>query len=195
MLSKQLANEAKLAERNKKEVNKQLEEHKLKSETKKNTKMIEEVEHESVKKMWLEYLDINNLNASELDYEAWAFGSNESMARELADLVLKGKKQGTASMHMLYEIDKEELPEIGEYSIITDWDGKAKCIIETTDVTIKPFNEVDKIFARIEGEGDGSLYFWKKVHNEFFTKELKTYELEFTEDLLVVCESFMVVYK
>jgi len=192
MLSRQFANEAKIAEHNKEEVNKQLEEHKVDAETK---KIDEEIEHESVKKMWSKYLDINNLNVNELEYEAWAFGSNEGMARELVDLVLKGKKQGTASLHMLYEIDKEKLPKTGEYSIITDWDGKAKCIIETTDVTIKPFNIVDKIFAGTEGEGDGSLYFWKKVHSEFFTKELKTYGLEFTEDVLVVCESFKVVYK
>ncbi len=155
----------------------------------------EEVEDESVLTMWADYIDKNNLNEAELSYEAWSFGSHESMARELADLVVKGKKRGTTSLFKMYEVDQENLPKIGELSIIIDWIGKAKCIIKTTDVTIKAFNQVDEAFAKTEGEGDGSLYFWKKVHKEAFESELKPHGLIFTEDLKVVCETFEVVFK
>lgn len=161
-----------------------------------NLEVVEREEvHESVKKMWSNYLTENNIDGSELEYEAWAFGSDESIAKELADLVLQGKKQGTTSLHNLYELEKEALPQVGELSVITQWDGSAVCVIETTGVTIKAFKDVDENFAMKEGEGDGSLYFWKKVHVEAFSKELKDFELEFNEDLLVVCETFKVVYK
>jgi len=155
----------------------------------------EKEEEESVLKMWNDYLLANNLYGSNLEYEAWSFGSDEVMARELADLVMEGKKCSTTSLHMLYEKENEPIPLDKELSVITDWKGKAQCIIETTDVTIKPFNEVDEAFASTEGEGDGSLSFWRKVHIEEFSKELKEYGLEFSEDLLVVCETFKVVFK
>ena len=57
-----------------------------------------------------------------------------------------------------------------------------------------PFNEVSKEFAKIEGEGDGSLDYWKKVHKIAFDTELKSTDQEFSEDMLVICETFDVVY-
>lgn len=45
-----------------------------------------------------------------------------------------------------------------------------------------------------EGEGDMSLEYWRKIHRVFFTEELKDLEKEFTEDMMVVCEEFEVVY-
>jgi uncharacterized protein YhfF len=61
-------------------------------------------------------------------------------------------------------------------------------------VTIKPFSEVDEEFARLEGEGDKSLEYWRKTHIDFFTKELEGEKIEFSEDMLVVCEEFEVIY-
>lgn len=89
----------------------------------------------------------------------------------------------------------EDVPKIGDLSIITDFDGVAKCIIENKNVTVKTFSDVTKEFAFREGEGDKSLNYWRKVHIEFFTRELKEVNKEFTEDMKVVCEEFEVIFK
>lgn len=47
----------------------------------------------------------------------------------------------------------------------------------------------------IEGEGDKSLKYWQRVHINFFTRELKEFEMEFSQDMLVVFEELEVVYK
>ncbi len=57
-----------------------------------------------------------------------------------------------------------------------------------------PFNEVDKHHAYLEGEGDLSLAYWRRVHEEFFTKEFHEINEAFYDELLVVCETFSVVY-
>ena len=56
------------------------------------------------------------------NYEAWAFGDD---ADRLASLVLEGKKSATASVYELYEYDNEELPEVGDLSIILDSEDRA----------------------------------------------------------------------
>ena len=54
-------------------------------------------------------------------------------------------------------------------------------------------NEVSEEFAIAEGEGDGTYEYWKNVHIEFFTKELKGINRKFSEDMLLVCERFELI--
>ena len=152
---------------------------------------------EDVEKMLREYLLFigDNVNSANKKYDSWHFCDNEESANNLADLTRKGIKRGTTSLYFLYEIENEKLPKVNEYNVITDWCGKPKCIIKTKNVTILPFKDVDDEFAVIEGEGDKSLEYWRKVHIEFFSKELNRLNLKFTEDMLVVFEEFEVVYR
>ena len=125
-------------------------------------------------------------------YEAWAFGDNPD---KLAQLVFQGIKTATCSALELYESEDEELPKIGDYSVILDSQDNAVCIIMTTNVYICPFNEVSEEHAYKEGEGDRSLTYWRDVHKEFFTEELKSINRNFDENMKLVCEEFKVVYK
>ena len=124
-------------------------------------------------------------------YEAWAFGDDADI---LADLVRRGIKTATASAYPLYELEGEELPQAGEYSIILDTREEAVCIIRTTKVFVTPYREVTAEQAGKEGEGDRSLSYWREVHEAFFRKEMEEAGLTFTEEMGVVCEEFEVVY-
>ena len=44
-----------------------------------------------------------------------------------------------------------------------------------------------------EGVGDRTLAFWRKVHQEFFSEELKTIGKAFDDGIEIVCEEFEVV--
>ena len=154
-------------------------------------------EHRSVKEIWERYLSSisKNMNNSVKTYESWYFCNNKKDANELAELVKKGIKKATASLHCLYEIENEQVPKAGDYAVITNWNGIAQCIIKTKNINIIPFKNVTKEFAAKEGEGDKSLRFWRKVHRKFFAMELKERNKKFSEDMLVVCEEFEVVYQ
>ncbi len=153
--------------------------------------------HETVAAMWNSYLA--TLSEEERqnikDYSSWYFCSDEKSANELAELVLSGTKRATASLHELYKHENEPLPAVGNLSIVTDWNGIAKCIIKTTSVEVVPFEDVTEEFARTEGEGDKSLIYWQKVHWSFFGEERRAIGKEPTDDMLVVCEEFEVVFK
>ena len=128
-------------------------------------------------------------------YEAWYFCDNEKDADELAGLVLAGIKTATCGMIWEYEADGDELPVAGDYGVITKWAGEPVCIVKTTDVQIKAFNEVDEQHAYGEGEGDRSLAYWRKIHWEVFSRYCTNLEREPSETMPLVCEKFEVVFR
>ena len=71
---------------------------------------------------------------------------------------------------------------------------EAVCIIRTTKVYVAPFCEITENHAFKEGEGDKSLSYWRKVHEEFFKNALERKGLNFDEQMKVVCEEFEVLY-
>ncbi|SKC82208.1 ASCH domain-containing protein [Maledivibacter halophilus] len=154
-------------------------------------------EHRSVQEMWMNYLKVigEDRKSRNKEYTSWYFCDNEKDANHLAKLVVEGTKRATASLYYWYEVEKEKPPKKGDLSIITDWNGIAKCIIRTNKVSIIPFEEVTEEFARMEGEGDKSLEYWRNAHINFFSRELKDLGKKFSKDMTVVCEEFEVVYK
>ena len=123
-------------------------------------------------------------------YDAWAFGGAPD---RLAELVKKGIKTATCSALELYEAEDEPLPQPGDYSVILDSEDNAVCIIRTTKVYVMPFDQVSAEHAFKEGEGDRSLAYWREVHEEFFTEELRPVGQVFDNKMKVVCEEFEVV--
>jgi uncharacterized protein YhfF len=82
----------------------------------------------------------------------------------------------------------EPKPVLGERSLVLDGSGRPACIIETTEVTIRRFDEVDGAFAHEEGEGNRTLESWRRNHEIFFRRNGV-----FSEDMLLYCERFHVV--
>ena len=107
---------------------------------------------------------------------------------------MKGEKTATASVYDLYQIDGEPIPQAGTFDVILDGQGQAVCIIKVTKVAVVPFNQVSAEHAFKEGEGDKSLAYWRKVHEEFFTEWMAEAGLAFSEERSVVLEEFCKVY-
>src|SRR5690625_3408189 len=150
------------------------------------------MEKNSILTIWEEYKKVNPEAPDH--YDAWAFGNSKESADELASLVIVGKKTATASNYSLYEIEQEPLPYQGLHNIILDGKGEAVAIVETTSVEVIPFNEVTEEHAYLEGEGDRSLAYWRKVHEECCRKELESMEQPFHNQIPVVCEKFKLLY-
>ncbi|MEJ8776770.1 ASCH domain-containing protein [Pseudogracilibacillus sp. ICA-222130] len=147
--------------------------------------------NEKAKDFWLDYWSGKG-EVAPTNVTAWQFGVD---ADDLAQLVVDGIKTATCSGHIFYELEKEPLPKVGDYSIILNGVNEPEAIIRLTEVTVTPMNEVTEQFAYDEGEGDRSYAYWWKEHEAFFTKELKGYGLPFQEDMLVVCERFELIAK
>ncbi len=149
-----------------------------------------------INKFWQTYLNTlpENEKPTADKYEVWHFCDNEKSANQLIQLVLQGIKTATCGLVWSYEAEGEKLPDAGDISIITNWEGEPLCIIETTQADIKAFNEVDARHAYEEGEGDCSLDYWRKVHWEVFSRECAALGKEPCEDMLLLCERFRVLF-
>jgi len=147
-----------------------------------------------VHEFWQEFLSSGNLDASTEYIECFHFELTEEWANKLLALVLEGKKKATAGSLHYFEKTSERLPRVGDYSIVTDWDGNPRCVIKTTAVTILPFNEITFDICKREGE-DETLESWQEGHRHFFTEDGKEVGYEFSETMPVVFEDFEVVYR
>ena len=114
---------------------------------------------------------------------SFAFGDGPALADELLALVMKGVKTATCSTE-----DEPNISTPGEQWIVLDGRGDPRCVIETTEVTYRRYDEMDAAFAYEEGEGDRSLDYWRNAHRTYFGRLGK-----FREDMMLMCERFRLV--
>lgn len=151
----------------------------------------------TVTAMWEKYLTSigESVATSDKTYEAWYFCNNETDANHLADLAKRGIKKATSSLKKSYEIENEPLPKEKDLHIITNFSGAAVCMIEVVKVELVPFDKITEDHAKIEGEGDGSLEYWKEGHLKFFKEDAKALNFQFKENDLVVFMIFKVIHQ
>jgi uncharacterized protein YhfF len=127
--------------------------------------------------------------------EASPFGDHPALADELGQLIVAGVKTATCSAVWALEAEGAPFPAVGLLTIVLDGRGEPLCVIETTEVEIRPFNEVDAQFAYEEGEDERTLAAWRREHWRYFSRTLpKGYGLEPSEAMPLVCERFRRVY-
>ena len=128
-------------------------------------------------------------------YEAYYYGYKE-IADQILQCLLDGDKRATTGLKCFYDAENEDLPCVGDYSVILDSNEQPKCITQITKVEVVKFKDITEEYAYIEGEGDKSLDYWKREHKRVFTKECREdLDIEFHEEMECVCEYFEVVYR
>jgi uncharacterized protein YhfF len=152
---------------------------------------------ENIKNLWENYLTSigENPENTKLECKIVEYFGNNKIADELFNLVYSGKKTATCGSLWSYEAEKTNPLEKGDLNIVTDYCGKKACVIKTTNIKIKKFIEISEVDARLEGEGDLSLKYWREEHKKFFEEKCKEIGKEFSEKMPVVFEEFEVVYK
>ena len=151
--------------------------------------MHEEYMDRIVQEFWDGFIEAKGLD-EDTDYvQMFRLGRNEGESNRLLRLVLRGKKRATTCLYT-----DDILPERGDYSIITDWDGIPCCVVRTTRVQMIPFNEITLEQALKEGE-DKTLEAWQETHRAVYTRNAEQLEIEFSDDSIIVYEEFHLEYK
>ncbi len=83
----------------------------------------EKYSQEKIDMFWKTFLRETNRNETTKCLEVSHFELTEKWANELLHLVLIGKKKATSSSLLSYEIEGERIPQVGDLSIVTDWEG------------------------------------------------------------------------
>ena len=121
---------------------------------------------------------------NELDgLERFSFGDGPKLADSLLELVLEGAKTATC-----WAAREGELTHIGKQMIVCDGSGEPRAVLETISLQRRRFRDVDEEFARLEGEGDRSLSWWRDAHRAYFERNGG-----FSEDMELWCEQFRIV--
>jgi len=149
--------------------------------------------HPSIGQLWASYRAVN-ADAPVEPPAAFHFCDNRQDADLCLALVLMGAKRATASSLAELRLAGVPTPQPGEFSIVTDWAGEARAIIRTCSVEITRFSEVDEEFARAEGEGDGTLAWWREAHRAYYERVLAGSGHLVDDDLEIACERFKLVF-
>ena len=147
----------------------------------------------AVRDYWQEFCRSRSIPADQR-YDVLAFGDTPTLADELLALVLAGPKRATAALVLEFERSGEALPEPGLYSVVLNGRGEPGCVIRTTEVEVKPFDQVDARFAWDEGENDRTLTSWIKGHRRYFMRQCASWGIPFDEAMPVVFERFELVW-
>jgi len=146
-----------------------------------------------IEKYWTEFVKSSGIDEKSRYADCFYFGSHESSAKHLLDLVLKGIKTATCSSVDSFILTGIKLPEIGDYCVITDWSGEPKCIIQTVNKIELKFKEMTFDICKREGE-DENLESWQNNHISFFNAEGSQLGYSFSWDMNIIFEDFEVVY-
>jgi uncharacterized protein YhfF len=118
----------------------------------------------------------------------FSFGDSPKMADELLALVIAGVKTATCGALRDFPDGAPDKPQVGRRDVVLDGQGRPAAIIETLEVTIRRFDEMDEQFAHDEGEGLRTLADWRAGHEAYFARNGG-----FSLDMLLLCERFRLI--
>lgn len=150
--------------------------------------------HSSVDALWQRYRALDP-DAPAAPPDVYPFCDNPADAALCLALVLQGQKRATACALAQLRLAGAPVPRPGDLAIVTDWAGEAAAVLRTLAVDVRRFDEVDAAFAALEGEGDGSLAWWRQAHHDYFTRVLAGTGVPVDGDLEIACEQFEVVLR
>jgi uncharacterized protein YhfF len=118
----------------------------------------------------------------------FSFGDSPAMADELLALVLAGRKTATCGALRDFPEGSPDRPVVGRRDVVLDGQGRRAAVIETVEVTVRRFDEIDEAFAYDEGEGFRTLADWRAGHQRYFERNGG-----FSPDMDLICERFRLV--
>lgn len=121
------------------------------------------------------------------------YGDSPELSAALLALIRQGRKRAGTGLLWAMQAEAEDLPQVGQIEIVVDHRNEPAFVTRITRVEVLPYNQVTAEYAAIEGEGDGSLDFWRKAHWAFFSRECKRIGRVPTETMPVVCSVFEVL--
>lgn len=122
------------------------------------------------------------------DSITFRFGDSEELCNELLRLVRAGKKTATCGALREFGPEGDAMPSLGRQDIALHWDGTPALLLETLEVTLVRFCDVDESFALAEGEND-DLEGWQYDHRTYFERNGG-----FDNEMMLVCERFRLVH-
>ena len=121
------------------------------------------------------------------------YGDSEALSEELLALIRSGHKRAGTGLLWLHEHEDDPPAKPGDIEIILTYRGEPSIVTRIISVDIVPYSEVTAEYAAIEGEGDGSLEYWRQAHWAYLSRACRQIGREPNERMPVVCSVFEVL--
>lgn len=118
--------------------------------------------------LWEKFIALNP-SYKDKDYSAYNYSDDEIQK------ILSGEKNSEYSLYDSYVKDGEPLPIVGDVAVIMDLDDNPICVIEDTQISLKPINTIP--------------------NNKWLYDEASELGINMTDETIAVMEKFKVVYK
>lgn len=125
-------------------------------------------------------------------YISWHYGTNEKECTEWTEKVRKGHITGASYFVPAFPYESNPQPEVGEYSVVLDWNNKPACIINTVDIEMVPYKDIT--LEQVSLEGYNSVEEWKRVHRAKYEDICEKLRIEFNEEMPILFERFKLLY-
>ena len=122
------------------------------------------------------------------------FADTPEAATKVGKLVRDGIKTTSSSLVWGLEHEGVPFPKVGEISVVVDGNGNPLCVIEMTEVEIRPFNTVDERFAFEYGEGERTLVSWLSDNWDFNARWCRAIGREPSETMPLAFMRFRLLY-
>jgi uncharacterized protein YhfF len=147
--------------------------------------------------LWRQYLDVvpDADSAQRWFYQCWRISDDAQRADDGALLVTRGVKTATSSLLWVLKAQHKPLPQVGSLSILQNGRDEPVAVLQTTQLTTRPFREVDTRFAYDHGEWDRTLKTWRLQCWQVFAAQCATLGRQPEHTMPVICEHFRVVHR
>jgi uncharacterized protein YhfF len=122
-----------------------------------------------------------------------SYGDSKALSDELLALIRRGQKRAGTGLIWAHEFENEPIAQPGDLEIVVDHAGVPSIITRIVSVDVLPYAQVSEEYAAIEGEGDGSLAYWREAHWDYFSRECARIGRVPNDHMMVVCNVFEVL--
>jgi len=146
---------------------------------------------------WAEYLATLPEGAPQhgVPYTVWDFADSPEAATKVGNLVRLGVKTATSCLVWEMEQIGEPLPQVGELAVVVGGQGEPLCVIEVTEVIVKPFDAVDEQFAYEYGEGLRTLADWRADSWAYWGQACERIGRVPSSSMPLGCQRFRLIYR
>ena len=142
----------------------------------------------------VEYLSALGVTLPQGPVRVDGYGDTPELSSELLALITSGRKRAGTGLLWAYQHDQEAIANAGDIEIVVDHLNKPALVTRIVSSEVVAFNQVSAEYAAIEGEGDGSLEYWRKGHWNFFSRECRRIGREPSVSMPVICNVFEVLH-
>ncbi len=128
------------------------------------------------------------------NFKIRCIGWNQEVSKKILFYIVNNEKVGTYSLPWLHEMYPWSKSNIGDYILHVDFKGKPFAIVQIIKLELLCFKDITQNHTNFDGPPVRDINIWKKLHQEYWSRELKAINKKTTPEMPVVIEEFKCIF-